>query len=94
MGSIIFYVGGIAIILGLILDLFNILWGYRSARGIDYKSGIFIIPAVLYCVGASMCIRPFGSSIHLISTFALVVLHLFCFGLIPAVFDKIFVHDQ
>ncbi len=90
MASVLFYLGAIAIFLGATLDLLNVVWGYTSARGGDYKSGVLAVPAILYCVGAAMCIRPLGSPSHLIVSLVLVVLHVACFGLIPAAFDYVF----
>lgn len=77
------------IAVGVLLDGCNLVWGYQSARGTSSRSGIAVIPFLFYLVGiAFFCWRVFFPT-GLVCVFIAGMIHVFCWQVMPAVFDKL-----
>lgn len=83
-------VGVLLLCAGLFLDWLNVRWGYTSAKGEQFKSGVLIVPAILYIVGVLVLMRGFTLSHRLGICVFSVVLHGLCSQILLWVFDKLF----
>ena len=82
------------IVLGLILDSLNLRWGYLSACGKDYKSGMIIIPAVLYIIGILILMRNVSWWQILALSFLAIIFHALCCQIVPIFFDKLYARRE
>jgi len=87
--NIIIYIGIACLVIAVFLDLLTLIWGYQSAKGGRYKSGLFLAPAILYLIFVYTSEVQFIVSHTTILAISLVLLHLVIYFLIPAIFDKI-----
>ena len=78
----------ICLILGLLLDYLTILWAYKLAKREYYKSGNFLVPAILYIlfVFLSKFEVIIMNKIWIISI--LVLMHLLIYFLVGFVMEK------
>ena len=74
---------------GLFLDGCNLVWGYQSTREGSGRSGIAVIPFLLYLIGiTAVCWGSFFPK-GLMCVVLAGMLHVFCWQVMPAVFDKL-----
>lgn len=77
--------------IGAMLDVLNLFWGFRSARGTSRQSGILFLPALFYVVGVLLApAESFLGDHKATACAALVLLHLLCYFVVPAIFDRCF----
>lgn len=73
--------------IGLFLDGCSVLWAYQTARTGIEKSGFAIVPFVFYLVG--ILLISWGDLAKIIVAAIIAgIFHLFCWQLIPAIFDR------
>ena len=82
--------GLLIIAIGALLDLLNIWWGFESATKPYFKSGIILVPFVLYVLG-SLLAYEYVSGVFTFFGFlgAAFVVHLSCNQLLPYLFDRL-----
>ncbi len=73
--------------IGLFLDGCSIVWAYQTARTGIEKSGLAVVPFLLYLVGILLIFWG-DLAIIIVATIIAGVLHLSCWQLIPSVFDR------
>jgi len=82
--------GFVLFALGLILDSLNIAWGFQSARGKAFRSGIILIPLILYALGSLALWHERGIRFIMVIIVVMLVVHALCYQLLPWVFDLLF----
>ena len=83
------YVAFFLLCVGLLLDVFTIIWAYQAAHDKGYKSGNFLIPAILYIVSIIMIDININKTLF-ITIF--VLMHLFIYFILGIIFEKIWGH--
>ncbi len=74
--------------LGLLLDLFTVVWAFQHARGGQYKSGFFAVPLLLYFVFVlNTDVEPIDSN-RWIFILCAIVLHALAYTILPLLFDQ------
>lgn len=82
--------GAACLIMGLLMDALNVWWGYRTARGHDWRSGLAIVPALLYIAGVLVADLGVSLGARLGAVVGAVILHVACYQLIPALLYHVF----
>lgn len=82
--------GAALVLLGLLMDAINVWWGYRTARGPDRRSGLALVPALLYVAGVLVADLGVSPGAKIGAAAGAVILHVACYQLIPAVFYRVF----
>jgi hypothetical protein len=75
--------------LALAYDALNVAWGLRAAQGRGYRSPIAVVPAVLYVASVLLVSAHLSLAEGAALCFALVVLHVGCWQLLPLLFEKL-----
>ncbi len=75
---------------GLLLDGINLVWGFQSARGKPFKSGIILIPLFLYVGGGLLLCSHRGPRFLILVVLGMTVLHALCYQILPWLFDLLF----
>lgn len=75
---------------GLILDGLNIVWGFQSARGRAFRSGIILIPLILYVFGGIVLWHDKGLRFIIVFVVAMLLFHASCYQILPWFFDLLF----
>lgn len=75
--------------LGLVLDALNVIWSYRSARKNEFKSGIILIPVILYVAGVLLIVPWTPVWMPIMWVFIVTVFHIICYTILPALFDRL-----
>ena len=83
-------VGVLALFVGAWLDFLTVYWGFQSARKIEYKSGIFLVPMIMYVVFAFSVDFEFVVNNGMTILIAMVAFHFFVYFLLSWFFDRYF----
>jgi len=92
--NILNFIGLLFLFIGLFLDFMTIFWAYKTVKHNDYKSGIFLIPAVFYILFI------FFININIINKHKiefgifLVLMHLFIYFFIEYIFTKVIKYNK
>ena len=76
------------LLIGLMLDYLTIFWAYKSAKKEYYKSGNFLIPAILYICSILFINIDFINDNKILVISILVLMHLFIYFFASLVFEK------
>lgn len=77
----------ILLAVGLLLDSLNVLWGFQSAWGRSYKSGVLLIPLFFYAFFVSLVDSEYLFFEWYYVSGVFLVLHFLCYFLVPPFFD-------
>ena len=81
------YIALFLMLVGIFLDLLTIIWEYQAARGKNYRSGNFLVPAILYIM--SIIIADVDID-KLIIIFLLILMHFFIYFVLGWILDIIY----
>ena len=87
MNNLILYVGVLSLLLAIVLDGFAAIWGYQSAFGKKYKSGNFLIPAILYLIFIFTTNVEVIKNNQVAFSCLMVLVHCFIYFILPWLFD-------
>ena len=90
MLKILFLTGLLLLLLGFVLDGLNLYWGYTTAKGLSYKSGMILVPAILYALGVAACFRQYEISFQTMLCLAFTFWHICCFSIVPSLLDHLY----
>lgn len=88
------YIAVFLLVVGMLLDILSLVWGFTAARGGSYKSGFIVIPFLLYITSTLILGRFLPAWLQALLCLVAFIVHMLCSQLLPALFDRIFADDE